>query len=134
MNIKITLILKPLLHCVVLAILKTKNTPILLVKGGAGAGACDEHFIKLRAVREVCLVWDSLCLDGQVNVRGISAGTFLLPAIKYGSSGLEVNQEMENDSLFPNVCQDVRCVRCVRCVLAQYSTCGSHQAVNRFSL
>ena len=45
MNIKITLILKPLLHYVVLAILKTKNTPILLVKGGAGA--CDEHFIKI---------------------------------------------------------------------------------------
>ena len=123
MNIKITLILKPLLYYVVLAILKTKNTPILLVKGGAGAGACDEHFIKLRAVREVCLVWDSLCLDGQVNVRGISAGTFLLPAIKYGSSRLKVNQEMENDSPFS---------RCVRCVLAQYSTCGSHQAVNCF--
>ena len=117
MNIKITLILKPLLYYVVLAILKTKNTPILLVKGGAGA--CDEHFIKLRAVREVCLVWDSLCLDGQVNVRGISAETFLLPAIKYGSSRLKVNQEMENDSPFS---------RCVRCVLAQYSTCGSHQA------
>ena len=47
MNIKITLILKPLLYYVVLAILKTKNTPILLVKGGAGAGACDEHFIKI---------------------------------------------------------------------------------------